>query len=360
MVYTENMKRTIHKTHRRVRHHLRRHATKHRHYLLTIGAILALMAGLLFAKVIVDNLGLEKTDVSFGVTFSKKYATELGLDWRKAYIATLDDLGVRALRLPAYWDDFEPQPGLFDFSDIDWQLNEARKRGVKVVLAVGMKLPRWPECHIPYWAKDLDKKQLDERVMVMMRKAVSHFSESVSFEMWQVENEPLFAFGECPEPDRELLKSEVALVRVSDPRPIVITESGELSDWLRSAVIADVLGISTYRAVWNRYIGNFFWPVTPKWYAARILAVSPFVDEVFVSELQAEPWSPGPIKEMSMDEQIKLMNPERLQSNVEFVRRMGVPEAYLWGAEWWYWMREKGEPEMWDAAKALFATGAGD
>ena len=32
-----------------------------------------------------------------------------------------------------------------------------------------------------------------------------------------------------------------------------------------------------------------------------------------------------------------------------------LKEFYLWGAEWWYWMKEKqNKPEIWDEAKKLF------
>ena len=48
-------------------------------------------------------------DIEFGVTFSNKYATQLGLDWQDAYIKTLDDLNVKKLRLIAYWDETEPE-----------------------------------------------------------------------------------------------------------------------------------------------------------------------------------------------------------------------------------------------------------
>ncbi|PIY63348.1 hypothetical protein COY93_00445 [Candidatus Uhrbacteria bacterium CG_4_10_14_0_8_um_filter_58_22] len=331
-----------------------------RHVLFMLLAVLAVAAVLYLSKAVVDNLLSSDHDVLLGATFSKKYAQELGLDWRAVYLASLDDLGVDALRLPVYWDDIEPSPGEFDFSDVDWQLIEARKRGVKVILAVGMKLPRWPECHIPSWAAELDEAALKERTLQMLRKAVTHFSVSTDFFAWQVENEPLFPYGECPEADIGLLRREIAVVKSADPRPVIITESGELSDWVRSAILSDRLGISTYRSVWNRYVGHFFWPTTPRWYSGRIAAVSGLVDEVFVSELQAEPWSPGPIVLTDVDYQLTLMNPERLRSNVSFVRRMGVTEAYLWGIEWWYWLKEQGRPEMWKTGRELFSQSAGE
>lgn len=325
-----------------------------RRLIAVLGIVLALAVGLLFFNWVRDSLGLGESEVLLGATFSKSYAEELGLDWQEAYLATLDDLGVRALRIPVYWTDLEPEKGEFDFSVVDWQLQEASKRGVKVILAVGMKLPRWPECHIPEWASDLSTDELHLHVINMLTAVTDRYSKVGSFAAWQVENEPFFAFGECPPPDRMFLQREVALVRTKDSRPIIITESGELSTWVSAASLADILGISTYRAVWNRYVGYFFWPATPGWYARRISAATQLVEGIFVSELQAEPWAPGPVVGMTIDDQLKHMNPQKLRDNVVFVRRMGVPEAYLWGVEWWYWLKEQGRPEMWEAGRGLF------
>ena len=42
----------------------------------------------------------EKTE--WGVTFSKRYAVELGLDWQKLFSDILDDLRVKKKRIMAY------------------------------------------------------------------------------------------------------------------------------------------------------------------------------------------------------------------------------------------------------------------
>src|SRR3989339_1191755 len=63
----------------------------------------------------------EESKVTFGVTFSRPFAEQMRIDWREAYLATLDDLGVRKLRLIAYWSEIEPQDNQFYFDDLDWQ-----------------------------------------------------------------------------------------------------------------------------------------------------------------------------------------------------------------------------------------------
>lgn len=313
----------------------------------------ALLTGIFFISILDENLGLERRDVAFGATFSRPYAESLGVDWKAAYIASLDDLGLRRYRIPAYWNQIEPRKGMFDYTDLDWTIREADKRRVKIVLAVGRKLPRWPECHAPGWTKDMSEEDIRERILVMLERTVKRYAKSEAVVAWQVENEPLFEFGVCPPVDREFLKKEVALVRSLDSRPIVISESGELSTWIGATGIADVIGISAYRTVWNKYVGYFYWPIGPRYYARRFNAISPLVDGIIVTELQAEPWVTEAIQTINPDKQRVLMNPERLRDNVEFTRRIGFPEVYLWGIEWWYWLKQQGHPEMWDAGREL-------
>jgi hypothetical protein len=330
---------------------------------VAVGAValvfVALVLGLFFIEVVKQNLGLEELPVTLGATFSKPYAESLGLDWKKTYTATLDDLGVRYFRIPAYWDDIEPQQDQWNFSNIDWQIAEASKRHAKIVLAIGRKLPRWPECHAPSWTAAMKESLVQTRILSMLEKVVKRYSTDTTIVMWQVENEPFFQFGTCPPPDREFLKREVAVVRALDKRPIMITESGELSSWLGAAGTADVLGISTYRTVWDKYVGYFYWPIAPRYYAKRFSAISSFVDRAIISEMQAEPWLPSGINSITVDEQLRLMNPTKLQENVSFARKTGFREAYLWGVEWWYWLKTvKGHPEMWDEGRRQFQESA--
>ena len=126
-------------------------------FLIGIGIFILIFSG----KPTELAIGVE----SFGVTFSKKYALEMGLDWRAAYLAVLDDLKVKHLRIPAYWDEIESEEGKLNFSDLDWQLAEAERREAWVVLSIGYRLPRWPECHIPDWAKDKPRADFESRAL---------------------------------------------------------------------------------------------------------------------------------------------------------------------------------------------------
>lgn len=303
-----------------------------------------------------------REDVALGVTFSQRYARDLGVDWKKAYIAVLDDLGARKLRIPIYWDIVERDKGIYDFSDTDWMLDEAAKRGAEVILVVGQREPRWPECHIPEWVKSEGNGAYREaRLTDFVGAAVTRYRDSKALAVWQVENEPFVTFfGECPPLSRDFFDGEIAYVKALDPsRPILITDSGEFSTWTAAAARGDILGTTMYRKVYNPSQGYVTYPIGPNYYRFKAELLKLFMgrDRFIVAELQAEPWANGWVADKSVEEQYRTMNPELLREYVDYAKRVGFSEAYLWGAEWWYWLKDvKGESGVWDAAKELFQT----
>ncbi|MCX6784817.1 MAG: beta-galactosidase [Candidatus Komeilibacteria bacterium] len=292
----------------------------------------------------------------WGVTFSPMQANDLGLSWPEVLTGVLDDLGVRHFRLTAPWNSIEPNAGQFDFAALDWQMDEVAKRGGRVILAIGEKTPRWPECHFTEWMWKLGTTDRQAKILAMLKVVVDRYKDHPALDRWQVENERMLPFGICPRASFGFLRQELKEVRQLDPKHEVMTsDSGELSSWLRSAAISDVLPISMYRTVWNKYLGYFVWPLTPTIYFYHANLLSFLVPKVIVSELQAEPWSDRALTQTSLEIQAKSMNPEIFQKNIIFARETGFSEIYLWGAEWWYWMKEKNnQPDYWQEAKKLF------
>ena len=84
------------------------------------------------------------------------------------------------------------------FDDIDWQLAQAKDKGVKIIYVVGMKSGRWPECHIPDWANNLSEQQQKDATLNYIKEVVQRYKDNDAITYWQVENEPFFHFGECP------------------------------------------------------------------------------------------------------------------------------------------------------------------
>src|SRR3989344_8775959 len=97
----------------------------------------------------------EESVIEYGMSFNTLYARELGLDFKEVYDALLNDLKVKHLRLAAHWPMIEPEKDLYNWDELDYQIHMAQNHNADVILAVGRRLPRWPECHIPQWAQNL-------------------------------------------------------------------------------------------------------------------------------------------------------------------------------------------------------------
>jgi len=301
----------------------------------------------------------DKDELEYGVTFSKKQAESLGLDWKKVYSATLDELNVKKLRLPAYWDEVERENGEFAWDDLDWQIEQAEKRGARVILAIGGRLPRWPECHFPDWAERLTKQEREQKILSYIAKTINRYKDRKQISAWQIENEPFLShFGDCPKLDVEFLDKEISLARELDSRPIIVTDSGELSVWIPAARRADIFGTTMYRDTYSEHLKRYIhYPIGPGFFRFKKNIANLFAkpDQWVVIELQAEPWAKTPYQYATREERNKTMNLKKFREILEFARRAGFKEFYLWGVEYWYWEREmNGNSEMWNEAKLLF------
>lgn len=299
-----------------------------------------------------------KNPNAYGVTFSSLYAEQFGLDWKKTYTALFEDLGVRKIRLPAYWNEIESKKGSFNFERLDWQVNEANKHGVEIILAVGRKLPRWPECHDPEWANQLidnNEDEFNKALFKYIKTTVERYRVDGAVKIWQIENEPYLPFGECKKYSTSNLDEEIKLVRSLDStRPILITDSGELSIWTRAAARSDIFGSTMYRSVYNKFFGYITYPLPPSFFRIKRAITELVVGKkpMIIIELQGEPWSREASYKLGVDDHYKTMNPEIFRGILDYASKSGFDTFYLWGAEWWYWLKEKqNKPEMWNIVK---------
>lgn len=327
------------------------------------------LVGTIFMIIGVGWLGLvgyvqsipANANMQWGVTFSQKFARELeGDDWEKMYIDILDDLQAKNLRLIAYWDAVEPENDRFEFGDLDWQIEEAKKRGARVLLAIGRKTPRWPECHIPEWVKKYPESEQEFRnhLLNYIENTINHYKFNDTVVSWQIENEPLFPFGDCKPLGMSFLKKEISLARSLDKRPIALTDSGELGfSWPVLSVIGDSFGTTLYRYVYNRILGDIEYTLIPPGYFQfkALWARDILKKDIFIVELQGEPWQSAPLSQTTIEKQYDTMNPERFKGVADYAEASGFPMAYWWGVEWWHWTKNKlNNPEMWNLAKQLF------
>ena len=240
------------------------------------GKVLIILLGiiiLLFVLLQFAAYSKKPEDIKYGVSFNVAYAKELGLDWQESYIATMDDLGFKRMRLAAHWDLGEKTKDQYDFSYLDYQLDEARKRDVEIILGVGRRLPRWPECHVPGWAENLSQEKQQAEILEYIELVVNRYKDYENIIYWQVENEPfleVFAYEHCGDLDVDFLDKEIDLVReLDESRPILITDSGNIGRWTESYSRGDVFGTSVYLYFWNPYIGRFRSILTPSFYRAK-------------------------------------------------------------------------------------------
>ncbi len=333
------------------------------HKLVTVAVIFAV-----FCMSIMYGIALwyqhEQTGkpTNLGVTFIADYAAYYNLNTHKTFLAILDDLHVKHLRLVSYWSDIEPTQGQYNFSELDWEMQQAQMHGVKVSLTIGLRQPRWPECHPPAW---IDTSKPDttwqpalDRYMAVV---INRYKNSPILQSYQLENEFFNGFGSCNNFDRTRLKSELALIKQLDPQhPVIMSRSNNYAGLATRQPLPDVVGISIYRHVWNpvlwrRYLTYPF----PSWYYAFLAGAEQIVTgkSAVVHELQTEPWPPDTqdILHTSLTEQNKTFNAQILKSTTQFGKQTGIKNIDLWGAEYWYYrMVTLHDPSVWHTAEDIF------
>jgi len=328
----------------------------HKGILITLGIAIVFL-GVLF--LLTQREVPEK--IQYGMSFNTLYARELNLDWRETYDAILDELGVRHLRLAAHWPMVEPIDDVYNFEELDYQIKRAEEVGADVVFAVGRRLPRWPECHVPQWARELTLQEQQEQTLDYVTVVINRYKGSPAIKYWQIENEPyleVFAKEHCGEFDEEFFEREVAHFRSLDgTRPFLITDSGNLGTWNGPYKHGDAFGTSVYVHFWNPELGQFR-TVLPPWFyrvKANVMKLMHGDKETMLIELSAEPWLLEPITAVDFDTQYSRMDLKKFEDILTYAENTRFEKQYLWGAEWWYWLDKQGHPVMWQRGKELFA-----
>jgi hypothetical protein len=323
--------------------------------------------------------------VQVGVSFSQRRAAALGLDYQDAFRQVLA-MHFKVIRLAAYWDDVNATGG---YDQLDWLMETAAAAHQPVVLTVGMKSLGWPEFYIPPIYKphvsdgeEVGKDaQLRAAALEFVSRTAERYQAYPNLVAWQVENEPYNRAG----PNRwwigpDLLQQEVAAVRAAGQHPVIVnvfshfnmqfdqaasrngvtlgsllgfdTDSAE-RDTLAALQPGDVLGFDVYTRIGYRFLGqDGVATADGNWddHVARWRSVAAAEGKhTWITEAQAEPWE----ADWSTYATPKSFAPSDLEQTFHDLKDSGQTTVLLWGAEYWLWRLQNGDPTWIEAVRQI-------
>lgn len=333
---------------------------------------------------------------SYGISYSFEQAGWYGLNPRQNYIRLLDEFKFEWIRLPFFWDQMaqlrQGSDGQVDwifnerFEDLKFAIEEAQKRNVKVIIALGAKTPYFPEYHWPQnvasKVKFAEKITRDHPVaadiLTIDRKVVSELAGYENIGWWQVENEPLIGNVNKWKIDPSLVAAEVGIVRRSDPqkRPIILNHAATGfydASWKKLLSIlapGDVFAVNAFfktkgtDLVTARLFGrelHVLWPDHLVWPVHSWLFLSPNYrliketvekngNEFWILEMQAEPY----IKKLEeADDPFLTFTPSDIQTGEKFLRSYKIESIGLWGVHFWQYRQKLNDQSWTESVKSI-------
>lgn len=302
--------------------------------------------------------------MTFGVSFIPAYASSLGVDPQETFDA-LTSIGVKQFRLVSYWNQIETAPGQYDFTELDWQFQKAEASDAKIILTLGLRQPRWPECHPPSFY-DTSKPVGDWQPQLerFMAAVVNRYKDSPALYKYQLENEYfLKGFGDCKDFSRSRLVDEFNLVKKLDPQhDIIIGRSNNAQGFPLGEPTPDQFSISVYKRVWDAAVTHRYleYPF-PAWFYGYLAGVQKIYTgkDMSIAELQAEAWPPNsqPIPAVSLEEQNKSLDAARFEKRFDYGKATGMKNIDMWGAEYWYYRKQVlHDDSLWRVAQKEFSS----
>lgn len=300
-----------------------------------------------------------------GATFIPNYAEYFELDAKETLQAMIDDLGISQFRLVTYWKDYEPIEDQYDFTQLDWQFDMIEQAGGSISLALGLRQPRWPECHGPEWAMERSVPEWTDDLIEFMGVVIDRYKDRDVLLEYQLENEYfLSVFGECPDFSRERLVKEFEFIKQKDPtRQVMVSRSNNATpSWPVGEPRADIVGASIYKRVFDKTVTKrYFEYPYPAWFYAFLAGATELTTgrNTMIHELQTEAWLPEPLsmKSAPLEEMYETFGPDDVVPRIKYGVDTGIRRIDLWGAEWWYHLKQnRNAPEIWDNAKAAIES----
>lgn len=307
----------------------------------------------------IESTPIQRPEI-IGASFSQVQCRHLKMsdnETKETYLRVLD-MGFDLLRIGAYMDEIDERG--FDF--LDWQIEEAEKRGIRLMLNVGVKVQRYPEFHPPvsmkerlrFWEKPNqtigeDNETFDE-VVNNTRNVIERYKNRRIIDCWQIENEPFdrLAFANnhvvaesLLDKEIEVLKKEIPSAKLSLSEAIGLPDS---EDNFRSTIDRkpDISGFNIYYKVPRPYGGYYelndsdFDRLAAKNQILKQNNIKPII-----FESQAEPWENGaPVHTEKMV--YPSSNPELAVKLASKLTSIGYDTVMLWGCEYWIYLSNRG------------------
>lgn len=332
-----------------------------------------------------------------GFSFRPRQAEAFGLDVQatlEALLAHPFDL----VRIPAYWNQIEVEPGRLDMTELDRQIEAVERAGKQLVLSLGpIKNFGYPEFYVPghQLAEPLaegsivrpsTQASLLAGATGFIRKIVERYRDRPSIVGWQLEHEAVDPLGveHSWRLGVDFVQEELDALRSADrSRPVMMngflptSSLVRLSQWWRTrgqgdslavAVrLADIVGIDYYPrhgllALGSRTIyldgGRRPWQMALT--AQFIAGAGRHGKRVMVSEGQAEPWEAVTIPPNPERHAMFSCRPQDVIGNYNAAIESSAPSeplyAYLfWGAEYWILRSRSGDPTYLQAVARILA-----
>ncbi len=295
--------------------------------------------------------------IVFGASISSKACDGFSTEITDVLRESIAQLGITRYRVMTYWDECEIEQGKYNFSKVDELLDIIEEAQGSVTLCLGLRQPRYPECHQPEWAKQLAASEWEAALFDFITKTVMHFRGRDVIVSYQLENEALNkGIGTCQNYSRRRLREEFSLVASLDStKPIIMSMTNSWGIPLRRP-IPDRVGFSMYRHQWGKKgLSNSHRSVRfirlRKWLMEAV-----FARPVFCHELQLEPWGPRATQDLPDDQQNELMGPQQLREAIAYATDSGMDVIDMWGLEWWHWRKHhQDDPEAWKTMQQLLS-----
>jgi hypothetical protein len=322
-----------------------------------------------------------------GISFRPLQAAALGLDPEAALRALLA-YPFQLIRLSAYWNRLEPEPGSFRPDELDRQIEAAERAGKRVIVCVGpVKAFGYPEFFVPPHHLDgplregtLVRPDEHRRLLAagteFVTRVVQRYRQRAAIIAWQVEHEAVDPLGmeHSWRLSEAFVRAEVAAVRAADPgRPVMMngflptSTPVRLQQWWRTRDqgdslsvaqrLADIVGIDFY----PRHALASAGPLTlyldgsrARWQQQRRERLLDWAAgagrRLMIAEIQAEPWEAVTTPPSPAGRAMYSCRPEDLIGNYSQCLRWGnqrgfAMDGYLfWGAEYWLLREQQGDP----------------